>query len=1015
MSAVTTRKSFAGQLGAIGLPQVLSKLQAEGLTGVVVVSAGLGRGRIWLTAGTLLDAELGGTRGLKALDILLASKKGSFQVELGEHERTRAIRASLAELLARRPKSRDDFDSVVEVLPSLSARLRVDDGLLAGERLELDAQQGRLIQLLDGKRSLAGVVQECTQFASETLVQVADWVRRGLVHTAGTLSTVPTTQRVSARPGESLPTPTLRRGSPVPGRGEVLVEQDAADLGRSHEGFAATRVASPAPAAYPSQEVGAPTRLGVPSVSTNPPPRQSNAPPRDFRTTRLGVPGISSNPPPRHSKPPLGPQATQPGFALDQREARVSVAASTASPETPKMGRSGGAPPRFASTVVVGSPEERPGRNGVELTPSIASVEISPTRSSLPQTTALSPLSSRLTLGGYHLAGKVRACSTGDVFRARVDRAGPSQEVHLLAVPVSKGGAALVNVESRVSARLQHRNALTAVDQGVEGERAYVAMEAVDGVTLAALLEAQPNAARVGVLVRVLVDCLAALGALHDYTEVDGRHVGASHNAVLPANIVVGTDGRGRIAMFGRVTFGEEASPKADIQAVARILWEGLTGRTLSTSGKLPKVSELMGYVSPELDEFCERALSPSHPDRFTTARSAEAALAELAQTTRIWPARKDIAIWARNRKRGGLEAAPAKAAPEPIGSAMGIATKPPGVHAAGPVGVSGARVAPRQVAAPALPTTHPERSAEQSGLRRAGAVVLAVGCAAAVMGGTLALTGSASPAAGGGLAGVGGIALVAGGVLVSRTRRRSGGGQQVPPIELDAPPASEAYPDEEVQPISTSQVVIYEPSPPWSKETLSLRDNAAELSAKILSYPVDRCLVVGVTGAARTPMTRATTAANLAYKLCRMRGQRVLLLECDFVHPGVCRVMDVVMPMGASASRQMDGGDVHDDPRVHVLGCLPNLHVLGEGVIRSPGALFSPRASAFMDNLRSTYDIVVVSGPGIEQEPDYSAFVPLVDGLVRVACEASVEPVGLPPGAAKLFSLAHVAPRLDS
>ncbi len=123
-----------------------------------------------------------------------------------------------------------------------------------------------------------------------------------------------------------------------------------------------------------------------------------------------------------------------------------------------------------------------------------------------------------------------------------------------------------------------------------------IATDLVDGMTLGDLFAAAPLLP-CPVIVRVLVDVLAGLNALHALR--DGtRAAGTIHGAVCPANIVVGRDGVARIVncLRPRPVRADERSEalayaapealdeggtkdgRADVYAVGVILWQALMG-----------------------------------------------------------------------------------------------------------------------------------------------------------------------------------------------------------------------------------------------------------------------------------------------------------------------------------------------------------------------------------------------------------------------------------------------------
>ncbi len=152
--------------------------------------------------------------------------------------------------------------------------------------------------------------------------------------------------------------------------------------------------------------------------------------------------------------------------------------------------------------------------------------------------------------------------------------------------------------EARAAARLQHPNVVMIFELGRAGDRLFVAMEYVEGRTLRAWLRERP---------RTRTEILLAF-------EQAGRGLAAAHDAGLvhrdfkPDNVLVGEDGRVRVADFGIASLvdgssetpdgraatspvagtprymapeqygGADVDPRADQFAFCVSLWEALAG-----------------------------------------------------------------------------------------------------------------------------------------------------------------------------------------------------------------------------------------------------------------------------------------------------------------------------------------------------------------------------------------------------------------------------------------------------
>ncbi|MFF5501781.1 Stk1 family PASTA domain-containing Ser/Thr kinase [Streptomyces roseolus] len=210
-------------------------------------------------------------------------------------------------------------------------------------------------------------------------------------------------------------------------------------------------------------------------------------------------------------------------------------------------------------------------------------------------TTLQDPLVGRLLDGRYRVDARIAVGGMATVYRAvdtRLDRVLALKVMH----PALAADAAFVERfirEAKSVARLAHPNVVSVFDQGAEGAYVYLAMEYVSGCTLRDVLRErgalQPRAA-----LDILEPVLAALGAAH--------RAGFVHRDMKPENVLIGDDGRVKVADFGLVrsvgsataTTGAvlgtvaylapeqiehgTADTRADVYACGVVLYEMLTG-----------------------------------------------------------------------------------------------------------------------------------------------------------------------------------------------------------------------------------------------------------------------------------------------------------------------------------------------------------------------------------------------------------------------------------------------------
>ncbi|HEY1695469.1 MAG TPA: serine/threonine-protein kinase [Polyangiaceae bacterium] len=104
--------------------------------------------------------------------------------------------------------------------------------------------------------------------------------------------------------------------------------------------------------------------------------------------------------------------------------------------------------------------------------------------------------------------------------------------------------------EAKLASRIRHRNVVAIIDVGDDPQGVYLAMEYVEGDTLAGIFRAKPRIPQ-ALGVRVLLDSLAGLHAAHELRDEGGQLIGLVHRDFTPQNILVGIDGVARLADFG--------------------------------------------------------------------------------------------------------------------------------------------------------------------------------------------------------------------------------------------------------------------------------------------------------------------------------------------------------------------------------------------------------------------------------------------------------------------------------
>ncbi|MGW7620941.1 Stk1 family PASTA domain-containing Ser/Thr kinase [Streptomyces antimycoticus] len=302
-------------------------------------------------------------------------------------------------------------------------------------------------------------------------------------------------------------------------------------------------------------------------------------------------------------------------------------------------------------------------------------------------TTLQDPLVGQELDGRYRVEARIAVGGMATVYRAvdtRLDRVLALKVMHQSLA----SDAAFVDRfirEAKSVARLAHANVVAVYDQGADGGHVYLAMEYVAGCTLRDVLRGRgalhPRAA-----LDILEPVLAALGAAH--------RAGFVHRDMKPENVLIGDDGRVKVADFGLVRAVDTntsastgtvlgtvsylapeqiehgtADPRADVYACGVVLYEMLTGSKPhggSTPAQVlyqhlnedvPPPSALAPGVAPELDTLVATATARAAEGRPVDAvallgatRAVRAALTD-DQLDAVPPqAREDTSAGAENR-----------------------------------------------------------------------------------------------------------------------------------------------------------------------------------------------------------------------------------------------------------------------------------------------------------------------------------------------------------------------------
>ncbi|MBX7080120.1 MAG: serine/threonine-protein kinase [Nannocystaceae bacterium] len=196
---------------------------------------------------------------------------------------------------------------------------------------------------------------------------------------------------------------------------------------------------------------------------------------------------------------------------------------------------------------------------------------------------AATPTPAPSCIGRFALVGQLGRGGMGSVYAAwdpRLDRKVAIKLVDDDRFPDPEDARRRLEQEARTAATLNHPNIVTIYDVGLHAGRVFLAMELVGGGTLGAWLQTKrPWPEVVAMFVQVGRGLVAAHAA------------GLVHRDFKPDNVLIGQDGRPRIADFG-LAYSREP-PREGMRTTAR-------GREGASATVTPRVMGTPAYMAPE-------------------------------------------------------------------------------------------------------------------------------------------------------------------------------------------------------------------------------------------------------------------------------------------------------------------------------------------------------------------------------------------------------------------------------
>ena len=255
------------------------------------------------------------------------------------------------------------------------------------------------------------------------------------------------------------------------------------------------------------------------------------------------------------------------------------------------------------------------------------------------------------TIGPYEITGTLGQGGMGVVYAAwdsRLNRAVALKTIR--ASDADRAATERLRREARAAARVNHPNICQLYDICTEGGQFYIAMELLEGESLASRLE--EGALPLKDAVAIALSVLSALDALHTH--------GLIHRDVKPSNIFLTPHGvklldfglalavdlndpQSRLTTPGTIIgtprylcpeqlTGESADNRADIFAFGAVLYEMMTGRPAFDAQNIPQLVHAVVYEHPPaldgppaivaVDRVIHKAIAKRPQDRYGTPRA---------------------------------------------------------------------------------------------------------------------------------------------------------------------------------------------------------------------------------------------------------------------------------------------------------------------------------------------------------------------------------------------------------
>lgn len=238
--------------------------------------------------------------------------------------------------------------------------------------------------------------------------------------------------------------------------------------------------------------------------------------------------------------------------------------------------------------------------------------------------------------------------------------------------------------EARLGAKMSHANCVTVFDIGAADNTYFIVMEFVDGCDLKTVIEHFKNQGLpvpMKEAMYIAMETCRGLQYAHELTDDDGNELHIVHRDISPPNVLISKRGEVKVTDFGlakastqlektdpgvvkgkfaylapEAVNGQDVDARADVFAMAIVLWEMIAGRRLFlgendyqtvklvAAANVPPLSSIVPEADARLDAIMAKALARDVRDRYQSAREFGDALASYLFSKQLKVTSYDIA-----------------------------------------------------------------------------------------------------------------------------------------------------------------------------------------------------------------------------------------------------------------------------------------------------------------------------------------------------------------------------------